>query len=302
VELVEPGDERDAASIWVRRDPTAQSGSGSAVARVGEGREPSASLLPEARGLHWGSAESLLALRWCDVDEEREALSFSRALVQGPRGPTLTWTKTHRPYRVELDRDTFDVLMGHRASVEARAAKAAGGLADDAFVFSLRPDGSTPWKPHWVTKHFISARRAAALPHFRLHDLRHFMSTQMLAAGVSIATDSQRLSHARASTTLNVYAHSVPGGDRQAAETRRHSPSWAARTTLARRWRPRVWGTGSHRSRAEQAPTGGAAGQPGVGVVSRRPAETFNRDWQRLPRFYPWGGSAITRRATRDRQ
>jgi len=45
------------------------------------------------------------------------------------------------------------------------------------------------------------------------------MATQMLAAGVPIVTVSQRLSHARASTTLNVYAHSVPGGDRQAAET-----------------------------------------------------------------------------------
>jgi integrase len=54
---------------------------------------------------------------------------------------------------------------------------------------------------------------------FRLHDLRHFMATEMLAAGVPIATVSQRLSHARASTTLNVYARAVPGGDRNAAET-----------------------------------------------------------------------------------
>jgi integrase len=45
------------------------------------------------------------------------------------------------------------------------------------------------------------------------------MATQMLSAGVPIATVSQRLSHARASTTLNVYAHAIPGGDRQAAET-----------------------------------------------------------------------------------
>jgi integrase len=161
----------------------------------------------------------LLALRWCDVDEEHRALSFSRALVQGPDGPTLTWTKTHRTYRVELDGDTYDVLMEHRTSCEAAAAKTAGvELAGDAFVFSLRPDGATPWKPEWVTKHFIAAHRAAGLPHFRLHDLRHFMATQMLAAGVPIATVSQRLSHARASTTLNVYAHSVPGGDRRAAE------------------------------------------------------------------------------------
>ncbi len=44
------------------------------------------------------------------------------------------------------------------------------------------------------------------------------MATEMLAAGVPIVAVSQRLSHARVSTTLNVYAHSVPGGDRTAAE------------------------------------------------------------------------------------
>src|SRR5215468_8488910 len=74
------------------------------------------------------------------------------------------------------------------------------------------------------TEAIAAASRATGCRHrrwgcFRLHDLRHFMATQMLAAGVPIVTVSQRLSHARASTTLNVYAHSVPGGDRQAAET-----------------------------------------------------------------------------------
>jgi len=86
-------------------------------------------------------------------------------------------------------------------------------------VFGPDADGRRPWLPNQVTKRFIRARRDAGLPHFRLHDLRHFMATQMLAAGVPIATVSQRLSHARASTTLNVYAHAIPGGDRDAAET-----------------------------------------------------------------------------------
>jgi hypothetical protein len=45
-----------------------------------------------------------------------------------------------------------------------------------------------------------------------------FTVTEILAAGVPIANVSHRLSHARASTTLNVFAHSVPGGGRQAAE------------------------------------------------------------------------------------
>ncbi|HEV8565143.1 MAG TPA: site-specific integrase [Actinomycetota bacterium] len=159
----------------------------------------------------------LLALRWEDVDEERAAIAFTRALVEGPSGPELRSTKTYRTYRVELDAETLDVLMAHRA--RARARDVGAELTAGAFVFSSRPDGAKPWLPNWVTKRFIAARRAAGLPHFRLHDLRHFMATEMLAAGVPIATVSQRLSHARASTTLNVYAHSVPGGDREAAET-----------------------------------------------------------------------------------
>jgi hypothetical protein len=40
----------------------------------------------------------------------------------------------------------------------------------------------------------------------------------MLDAGVPIPIVAARLCHARASTTLNVYAHAVPGGDRLAAE------------------------------------------------------------------------------------
>jgi integrase len=158
-------------------------------------------------------------LRWAEVDESRRAVAFTRALVEGPNGPVMRATKTHRTYRVELDLHTFDALITHRDNVELRARAAAIDLPRDAFVFSLDTTGARPWQPNWVTKQFIDARRAALLPHFRLHDLRHFMATQMLAAGVPIATVSQRLSHARASTTLNVYAHAVPGGDREAAET-----------------------------------------------------------------------------------
>jgi integrase len=160
----------------------------------------------------------LLALRWGDIDFDRAAVAFTRALVLGPNGPELRSTKTHRTYRVEVDRDTFDVLLDHRSFSDALARREGIELTDQAFLFSSQADGSRPWLPNWVTKRFVSARRAAGLPHFRLHDLRHFMATQMLAAGVPIATVSQRLSHARASTTLNVYAHAVPSGDRGAAE------------------------------------------------------------------------------------
>ena len=43
------------------------------------------------------------------------------------------------------------------------------------------------------------------------------MATQMLGSGVAVPVVSARLAHARASTTLNVYAHAIPGADTEAA-------------------------------------------------------------------------------------
>ena len=42
------------------------------------------------------------------------------------------------------------------------------------------------------------------------------MATTMLAAGVPVPVVSERLCHARTSTTVNIYAHAMPGGDRAA--------------------------------------------------------------------------------------
>lgn len=155
----------------------------------------------------------LLALRWVDVDLELGSLAIQRAFIEGPTGPVLAPTKTRRAHRVALDSSSLTAVIKFRAEQ---------GVYDstwsDRFLFSHCADGATPWLPNWVTKSFIRCRREAGLPHFRLHDLRHFMATEMLDAGVSIVVVSARLAHARASTTLNVYAHAVPGGDRQAAE------------------------------------------------------------------------------------
>ena len=155
----------------------------------------------------------LLALRWIDIDFERGSVSFQRALVEGPDGPVLAPTKTRRSHRVALDPATMALLKARFDDVASSCPDGVG----DAFVFSSDAAGLRPWNPNWVTKQFIAARKSAGLDHFRLHDLRHFMATQMLGAGVAVPVVSARLAHARASTTLNVYAHAIPGGDVRAA-------------------------------------------------------------------------------------
>ena len=159
----------------------------------------------------------LLGLRWAEIDARHAAIGFTRAYVEGPTGPVLRATKTHRTYRVAIDDATLQRLVEHRRRADARAAANRVELADGGFVFSAATDGSAPWLPNRVTKTFIGHLRRAGVGRFRLHDLRHFMATQMLAHGVAVVTVSQRLGHARASTTLNVYGHCIPGADRDAA-------------------------------------------------------------------------------------
>jgi integrase len=123
----------------------------------------------------------------------------------------LAATKTKRCHAVDLDPNTFDVLVDLAAGRGCNAERHAFVFSDDG--------GVTAWKPNRVTKVFIRHRRAAGLRPFRLHDLRHFMATEMLHAGVPLVIVSRRLDHRRVSTTLDKYAHAVPGGDAQAAVT-----------------------------------------------------------------------------------
>jgi hypothetical protein len=55
------------------------------------------------------------------------------------------------------------------------------------------------------------------------------MATQMLNHHVPLPVVAGRLAHARASTTLNVYAHAVPNGDRHAANLLHHILTTATR-------------------------------------------------------------------------
>ena len=157
----------------------------------------------------------LLALRWIDVDLVEGSLSIQRSLMEGLDGPLLVPTKTRRLYRVALDAASLELL---RRQYQATSTDGGVITSENRFVVISDMAGTRPWSPNFVTKRFIRVRRAAGLGHFRLHDLRHFMATQMLDAGVPVPIVAARLCHARASTTLNVYAHAVPGGDRSAAE------------------------------------------------------------------------------------
>jgi integrase len=99
-----------------------------------------------------------------------------------------------------------------------RARAASTVITSEGFVFSHAVDGSAPWHPDSTSRAFRNICKQAGITGIRLHDLRHYVATRLLAAGVDVRTVAGRLGHRNPSTTLNVYSHFVPETDQEAAE------------------------------------------------------------------------------------
>ncbi len=74
--------------------------------------------------------------------------------------------------------------------------------------------------------------RAAGVAGGTLHDLRHYLASGLIAAGCEVVTVRRALGHAKATTTLNTYAHLWPS----AADRTRGAAagSWQQRSATVR--------------------------------------------------------------------
>jgi integrase len=161
----------------------------------------------------------LLALRWSHIDLDRGTLSIERGIVRVGAGLVEQGTKTHQSRRISLDFGTVTSLRVHHQQMAERALLAGSTITSESFVFGHSVDGSTPWHPDSTSRAFRKICQDAGVTGVRLHDLRHYVATRLLAAGVDVRTVAGRLGHRNPSTTLNVYSHFVPETDQEAAET-----------------------------------------------------------------------------------
>ncbi len=161
----------------------------------------------------------LCALRWTDIDSKTATVLIARSLV-GERNDELAEksTKTHASRRISLDKATLNNLESQRHRSEERARAVGTKLPAKAYVFSDAVDGSVPWRPNRVTHRFIHLCDDNGVVSVRLHELRHFAATRLLAAGVPVNTVAGRLGHANVARTLNVYGHFLESSDESAAQ------------------------------------------------------------------------------------
>lgn len=158
----------------------------------------------------------LLALRWRDVDLERRALTVRHTLTLVDGAWTLRRPKTPNSQRtIVLVPAAAEALHAHRLA-EARRLLALGHrIGPDSLIFTDRWGGALN-AGHITERAFKPLLRRAGLPEIRFHDLRHTFASLMLSGGARIEVVSKMLGHASPATTLNVYAHLMPG-DEEAA-------------------------------------------------------------------------------------
>ena len=87
-------------------------------------------------------------------------------------------------------------------------------------LFTGEGDGPPP--PNTVDHRWRTLRKGAGVGDgIRLHDMRHFYASGLIAAGCDVMTAQRALGHASATTTLNTYSHLWPTAEdrtRNAAE------------------------------------------------------------------------------------
>jgi integrase len=163
-----------------------------------------------------------LGLAWAHVDFGNKVAHIRQIAYKLRKDGHADWIykepKTRKSRRtVDL---TDDMLTELKELQEARKIHKAffGREYQDRNLVFCKENGVPPNNEVVLDDMRRVLKRAALPANVRFHDLRHFVATYLFAQGEPVKLVSDQLGHSNATTTLNVYAHVLPGGRRAAIE------------------------------------------------------------------------------------
>ncbi|MDL2343118.1 tyrosine-type recombinase/integrase [Deinococcus sp. MIMF12] len=165
-------------------------------------------------GMRLGEA---LGLRWADIEEDPDAPGEYVARVRRTRSEYSGQHYTGQPKTAKgrrtlpLSADAVALLhdMQRRVTLEAGATGYRGTLGPDSPVFPAA-DG-VPMRQEAARDAMRRTCERAGVPRLSPHALRHSAGTYLISRGADVVSVAAILGHAQASTTLNFYAHALPG-------------------------------------------------------------------------------------------
>lgn len=168
-------------------------------------------------GLRLGEAAGIQVR---DIDFHRRQLHVTRQIQREGSTYIVRAPKSGSERSIYLPDELVDILADHlRLHLEPDPAP-------DQWLFTVQGE---PMYDNAIAWRWRATRSAAGLPHVRLHDLRHFYASGLIAEGCDVVTVQRSLGHATASTTLNTYSHLWP----TAEDRTRAAASQLAKSALA---------------------------------------------------------------------
>jgi len=146
----------------------------------------------------------LLGLKWKDVKFENSQIKIRRTYNN------MQW------YRPKSEYSIRDIDIGPEMMADLKKWKLA--CPPNVLDLVFPSEAGQPLN-HSVLlrKHFWPALKAAKLPKFRFHDLRHTYATYKLKETRDIIYTSRQLGHSKPTTTLDVYGHVLADYDKGSA-------------------------------------------------------------------------------------
>jgi integrase len=155
--------------------------------------------------------EDALGLRWRDVDFTAGKITIRQAVVAAG-GKTVICDKPKTPAArrsIALSPGLVGAMAAWQVAMGVRREAAAELWKEHDLCFPTTI--GTPINPNNLSRVFLPLIVKANVPRIRIHDIRHTSATLALEGGGHMLAVSQRLGHARPSTTANLYGHTTQG-------------------------------------------------------------------------------------------
>jgi integrase len=168
----------------------------------------------------------LAGLRWADVDLAQGRVLVNQQLLSGGLEPVFVPTKGKRARAIDVASETIELLRTHKAHQASLKMRYRQNYHDFGLTFAK--EWSEGGRRHDVLgapldvnniadRQFDDLISEAGVRRITVHGLRHTCASLLLSAGVSPNVVRDRLGHRKVETTLTVYAHCLPGQQRDAA-------------------------------------------------------------------------------------
>ncbi len=159
----------------------------------------------------------IAALQWSDIDFENSVIHITKSKVIADGKKIVKAPKTKSGTRdIYIGSHLLKLLKSEYVEYCKDKLLLGKDFIDSNCV--IRKKNGASFSPDSLTQKWIRFHKANGLKPIRLHDLRHTCATAMLSEGVGYKVMQTRLGHSDISTTMNIYAHTLPVMNKNAGD------------------------------------------------------------------------------------